>query len=122
MLFISVAKSGPDLAISINIKLPFFGFLSKSKWLFQTQTSGYTASNCRQFEIYFNSTTTSSTPRTLEYVTIDRGSATRPSSGLGTTNQFVTPLPQDETKEEDDENDDLERPRSGLQSSIRDLE
>ena len=73
--------------------------------------------------IYFNSTTTSSTPRTLEYVTIDRGSATRPSSGLGTTNQFVTPLPQDDTKEEDDdENDDLERPRSGLQSSIRDLE
>ena len=65
-------------------------------------------------------TRSTTTPKPLEYVTIDRGG--------GSTNEdnpFVTPLPQQEiTSEEPPE--EQERPRAGtaggLRGSVRDLE
>lgn len=63
------------------------------------------------------------TPKPLEYVTIDRGSA----STRGEDNPFVTPLPgssavidEFETSQEDDE-ELQEVPKSG-RGSVRDLE
>jgi hypothetical protein len=69
---------------------------------------------------------TSSTPRTLEYVTIDRGNGNSNSNVREEEDeQFVTPLPelfdQPFEDEDQDQNDDLERPRSGLQN-VRELE
>ena len=63
------------------------------------------------------------TPKPLEYVTIDRGG--------GSTNEdnpFVTPLPQQEITSEEPpaEQEEDERPRAaaegGLRGSVRDLE
>lgn len=64
------------------------------------------------------------TPKPLEYVTIDRGG--------GSTNEdnpFVTPLPQQEITSEEPlaaEQEEEERPRAaaegGLRGSVRDLE
>ena len=65
------------------------------------------------------------TPKPLEYVTIDRGG--------GSTNEdnpFVTPLPQQEITSEEplaaEQEEEEERPRAaaggGLRGSVRDLE
>lgn len=68
-------------------------------------------------------TRSTTTPKPLEYVTIDRGG--------GSTNEdnpFVTPLPQQEITSEEPpaEQEEEERPRAaaggGLRGSVRDLE
>ena len=69
-------------------------------------------------------THSTTTPKPLEYVTIDRGG--------GSTNEdnpFVTPLPQQEITSEEPpaEQEEEERPRAaaeggGLRGSVRDLE
>ena len=74
-----------------------------------------------QTKFYFDST--SSTPRTLEYVTIDRGNGNS-NTRQEEEEQFVTPLPElfDQPFEDEDEvQKDDERPRSGLQN-VRELE
>ena len=75
-----------------------------------------------QTKFYFDST--SSTPRTLEYVTIDRGNGNSNTRQEEEEEQFVTPLPElfDLPFEDEDEvQKDDERPRSGLQN-VRELE
>ena len=75
-----------------------------------------------QTKFYFDST--SSTPRTLEYVTIDRGNGNSNTRQEEEEEQFVTPLPElfDQPFEDEDEDQkDDERPRSGLQN-VRELE
>ena len=75
-----------------------------------------------QTKFYFDST--SSTPRTLEYVTIDRGNGNSNTRQEEEEEQFVTPLPElfDQPFEDEDEvQKDDERPRSGLQN-VRELE
>ena len=76
-----------------------------------------------QTKFYFDST--SSTPRTLEYVTIDRGNGNSNTRQEEEEEQFVTPLPelfdQQPFEDEDQDQNDEERPRSGLQN-VRELE
>ena len=75
-----------------------------------------------QTKFYFDST--SSTPRTLEYVTIDRGNGNSNTRQEEEEEQFVTPLPElfDLPFEDEDEvQKDDEWPRSGLQN-VRELE
>ena len=72
-------------------------------------------------KFYFDST--SSTPRTLEYVTIDRGNGNS-NTRQEEEEQFVTPLPElfeQPFEDEDEDQKDDERPRSGLQN-VRELE
>ena len=75
-----------------------------------------------QTKFYFDST--SSTPRTLEYVTIDRGNGNSNTRQEEEEEQFVTPLPElfeQPFEDEDEDQKDDERPRSGLQN-VRELE
>ena len=75
-----------------------------------------------QTKFYFDST--SSTPRTLEYVTIDRGNGNSNTRQEEEEEQFVTPLPElfeQPFEDEDEDQKDDQRPRSGLQN-VRELE